>query len=59
MLVENRTHAITLSFATHSFGMIITGLLIFLLGTFGIKDEGDIYLESASLDLFLHMQALL
>ena len=41
---ENRTHAITLSFATHSFGMIITGLLIFLLGAFGIKDEGDILL---------------
>ena len=44
VIKENRTHAITLSFATHSFGMIITGLLIFLLGAFGIKDEGDILL---------------
>ena len=50
---ENRTHAITLSFATHSFGMIITGLLIFLLGAFGIKDEVIFYLEFAFLDLFL------
>lgn len=38
---EEQTHAISLSFATHSFGMILTGVFIYTVGLFDFFDEGD------------------
>ena len=38
---EHQTHAISMSFATNSFGMILSGLLIFLLDYFLQIDDGQ------------------
>ena len=39
---ENQSHAISLSFATHSFGMIFSGILIFLFDQLTSIDDGQV-----------------
>ena len=41
-LRENQSHAISLSFATNSFGMIFSGCLIFLFGNLTNIDDGQV-----------------
>ena len=47
--VKNQSHAISLNYATHSFGTILSGLFIFFAGQFTPKsDEGTILLVISS-----------
>ena len=39
---ENQTYSISLSFATHSIAMVISGLLIYISSNFFLIDEGNI-----------------
>ena len=51
--VKNQSHAISLNYATHSFGTIISGLFIFFSGQFISKiDEGDILILISSFGFF-------
>ena len=51
--VANQSHAISLNYATHSFGTILSGIMIFGFGQFmRVMDEGVILLFIAVLGFF-------
>ena len=51
-LKENQSHAISLSFATNSFGMIFSGMLIFLFDNLTSIDSGQVLIVISILGFF-------
>ena len=51
-LKENQSHAISLSFATNSFGMIFSGILIFLFDNLTSIDSGQVLIIISILGFF-------
>ena len=51
-LEENQSHAISLSFATHSFGMIFSGMLIFLFDNLTTIDDGEVLILISLIGFF-------
>ena len=49
---ENQSHAISLSFATHSFGMIFSGILIFLFDQLTSIDDGQVLILISIIGFF-------
>ena len=49
---ENQSHAISLSFATHSFGMIFSGILIFLFDNLTSIDDGQVLILISLIGFF-------
>ena len=49
---ENQSHAISLSFATHSFGMIFSGILIFLFDQLTSIDDGQVLILISVIGFF-------
>ena len=49
---ENQSHAISLSFATHSFGMIFSGMLIFLFDNLTTIDDGEVLILISLIGFF-------